>query len=103
MSSYYAEVYAIVSLIPSGKVASYGQVAKLTSRPRAARQVGYAMAALKEDSEIPWHRVVNARGEISSRMIDEYEDFQRYLLEEEGVEFGLKGRIDLHIYRWEPA
>jgi methylated-DNA-protein-cysteine methyltransferase-like protein len=100
--SYYTEVYTIVSLIPSGKVASYGQIAKLSSRPRAARQVGYAMAALSEAAGVPWHRVVNSRGEISSRQVVEYENVQRTLLEQEGIEFGLHGRINLQVYGWEP-
>lgn len=98
--SYYQEVYAIVCEVPLGKVTTYGQVASLSSRPRAARQVGYALAALPEDHDVPWQRVVNARGEISARTKSDYDDYQRELLEEEGIEFGLRGRIDLKRYLW---
>lgn len=100
MSTYYNEVYAIVRNIPEGQVATYGQVASLSSRPRAARQVGYALAALSDEHDVPWQRVVNARGEISARAKAGYEDYQRILLEEEGIEFGLHGRIDLTKYSW---
>ncbi len=102
-ASYFAEVYSIVRLVPPGKVSSYGQIAKMTSRPRAARQVGYAMAALDDESDVPWHRIVNSRGEISTRATGEYESVQRYFLEEEGVEFNSKGRINLQKYGWKPT
>jgi len=98
--SYYQEVYAIVCEVPLGKVTTYGQVASLSSRPKAARQVGYALAALPEYHDVPWQRVVNARGEISARSKSGYDDYQRALLEEEGVEFGLHGRINLKQYLW---
>ena len=101
MHSYYQDIYATVALIPEGKVATYGQIAHLIGLPRHARQVGYALAALPEDNEIPWHRVVNARGEISARAKPGYEDYQRILLEEEGVEFRVDGRIFLNIYQWD--
>lgn len=98
--SYYHEVYEIICSIPLGVVSTYGQVASLSSRPRAARQVGYALAALPEDNNVPWQRVVNARGEISARSKPGYDDYQRNLLEAEGIEFGLHGRIDLQHYLW---
>jgi len=101
MTNIYHEVYKVVSLIPEGKVATYGQIARLVGRPRHARQVGYALAALPEEHDVPWHRVVNSKGEISVRSSSDYESYQRILLEEEGVEFGLKRRIKLHIYQWE--
>lgn len=67
MSSNYQEIYAIINDIPEGHVATYGQIARLLKRPHGARQVGYALAALRDDNDVPWHRVVNARGEISQR------------------------------------
>lgn len=91
----------MVCLIPEGRVATYGQIARLVGRPRHARQVGYALAALPEEHEVPWHRVINAKGEISARSSPGYEDYQRILLEEEGVELGLKGRIKLSVYQWD--
>lgn len=91
----------MVCSIPEGKVASYGQIARLIGRPRHARQVGYALAASPEEHEVPWHRVVNAKGEISARSKAGYEDYQRILLEEEGVEFNPAGRVYLTIFLWD--
>jgi len=101
MSNIYQDIYLTVSLIPKGKVATYGQIARLVGQPRHARQVGYALAALPEEHEVPWYRVVNAKGEISARSKPGYEDYQQILLEDEGVEFGLKGRIQLRLYQWD--
>lgn len=102
MSEGYREIYEVVSRIPSGRVASYGQVAALAGRPGHARQVGYALYALPEDSEVPWHRVINARGEVSPRAEPGRDGYQRHLLEEEGVAFDSKGRADLGRFRWRP-
>jgi len=99
--SLFQQIYQVVQLIPEGKVATYGQVARLIGRPRHARQVGYALAALSEDHEVPWHRVINAKGEVSARAYADYENYQRLLLEDEGVEFGLHGRVSLKLYQWD--
>ena len=80
---------------------TYGQVAKLAGIPGQARQVGYALSALN-DNDIPWHRVVNAKGEISGRSNSDYERLQRMLLEEEGITFDADGKISLAKYRWNP-
>lgn len=99
----YAAVYAVVARIPKGRVATYGQVAQLAGLPRSARFVGYALSALT-DQKIPWHRVVNARGEISPRSAGHDAcEFQRLRLEKEDVHFDRDGRIDLHRYRWRPG
>lgn len=82
-------------------MATYGQIARLINQPRHARQVGYALAALPEEHEVPWHRIVNAKGEISARAKAGYEDYQRILLEEEGVEFSPGGRINLSLFLWD--
>jgi methylated-DNA-protein-cysteine methyltransferase-like protein len=97
----YQSIYNLVRCIPEGRVATYGQIAELAGRPRQARQVGYALAALTDD-DVPWYRVVNARGAISSRATG-CEDFQRILLEEEGVKFSMEGRISLSLYGWKPG
>lgn len=100
-ASSYARIYAVVRRIPKGRVATYGQVAELAGLPGAARQVGYAMAALR-DGSTPWHRVLNARGEISPRSDPGPERLQRLLLEREGVAFDAHGRVLLAEHLWQP-
>ena len=89
--------------IPAGKVATYGQIAGLAGFPDHAREVGYALAGLPEESALPWQRVINARGEVSPRREPGRDAYQRHLLEEEGVTFGRTGRIDLERFGWDPA
>ena len=100
MSDTYARIYAVVRRIPRGKVASYGQVARLAGLPGGARQVGYAMYALPGGSPVPWQRVVNAQGKVSRRRVPGAELTQRMLLQREGIRFGAGGRIPLERYRW---
>lgn len=95
-------VYRVVRRIPRGRVASYGQIAAIAGMPRAARQVGYALHALEAGSAVPWHRVVNARGEIPERGPDGIVSMQRARLEAEGVEISAGGRIDLARFGWRP-
>ncbi len=94
----YERIYEAVMRIPQGTVSTYGQIAGMAGIPRGARQVGYAMAALGRGCprpEVPWHRVVNAKGESS---IGE-EQITR--LEAEGVQFDENGRIDLKLFGWD--
>jgi methylated-DNA-protein-cysteine methyltransferase-like protein len=100
--SLYRRIYAVVRRIPRGRVATYGQVAELAGIPRHARQVGYALHALSDDENVPWHRVINARGEVSRRVEPDWEEIQRQLLAAEGVGFDLAGRVSLARYRWRP-
>ncbi len=100
MPSSYDEIYTVVCMIPEGQVATYGQIARLANRPNGARQVGYALAALQGEHEVPWHRVVNAQGKVSLRATPGYEDYQQILLEDEGVEFGIHKVISLERYQW---
>lgn len=95
-----ALIYAAVRRIPRGRVATYGQIAELAGLEGHARQVGYALHDLPPRSGVPWHRVVNARGEISPRSAGDSHELQKMLLEGEGVEFDLAGRIDLATFRW---
>ena len=99
----YPRIYAVVRRIPHGRVATYGQVAALAGLAGRARQVGYALHALPEGSPLPWHRVINARGEISPRAEPGWEGYQRHLLEEEDVDFDLAGRTDLERFGWQPG
>lgn len=103
MSDAYPAIYRVVAAIPRGRVATYGQVALLAGLPRRARLVGRALATLDEGSELPWHRVVDASGRISRRDAAPYMHLQRLLLEDEGVELGSAGRIDLDRFRWDPG
>ena len=102
LSPSYARIYAAVRRIPRGRVATYGQVAALAGLKGHGRQVGYSMHALPSGTSVPWHRVINARGEISRRSQFGEELHQRLLLEAEGVEFDWRGRVRLSRYRWRP-
>jgi methylated-DNA-protein-cysteine methyltransferase-like protein len=81
-------------------VATYGQIAELAGMDGHARQVGYALHNLPERNDVPWHRVINARGEVSPRTAGDSHELQRILLEAEGVEFDLRGRCDLKRFGW---
>ena len=96
--SLYVRIYALVCQVPSGRVVTYGQIGRLAGC--AARTVGFSMAALPGDSEVPWHRVVNSRGQISPRSSGEGAWVQKLLLAKEGVAIDDRQRLDLDEYRW---
>ncbi len=103
MGDFFKKVHRIVSMILPGTVMTYGQIAAMIGSPRASRAVGYALRAVPEGSEIPWHRVVNSKGEISLRKTLQGDDdrcLQRALLESEGIIFNDSGRIDLKKYQF---
>jgi methylated-DNA-protein-cysteine methyltransferase-like protein len=101
--SLYRKIWAVVVRIPRGRVATYGQVARLAGLPRHARLAGYALHALPARSPVPWHRVVNAKGEVSPRRDgSEHDVLQRVLLRKERVRFDARGRIPLAAFRWAP-
>jgi methylated-DNA-protein-cysteine methyltransferase-like protein len=104
--SFYAQVYALVRLVPRGKVVSYGQVAAWLGSPRLARAVGYALHALRferpRDRGVPWQRVINSRGRISFRGDDVRGVMQERLLADEGVEFDRDGVVDWERHGWRP-
>lgn len=93
-------IFQVVYRIPTGKVATYGQIADLAGLPRAARLVGSTLKGLPKDSKLPWHRVINAAGRISLPARGGGRN-QRERLEREGVVF-LNGKIDLREYGWRP-
>jgi methylated-DNA-protein-cysteine methyltransferase-like protein len=105
LQAYYEQVWNIVRQIPFGKVAAYGQIAKMIPPPAgveieayaafAPRWVGGAMAACPDD--VPWQRVINSQGKISER---EGAQRQRQLLESEEIIFDAKDRVDLKKYGW---
>lgn len=103
--STYDDIYAIARQIPWGRVATYGQVATLANLSGKARLVGYALYRVDlQNTDIPWHRIVNAKGEISHSSLRQGTDYlQRVRLEREGVQFSPEGKIDLRQYRWQPV
>ena len=94
MQPFTAEVVRILKEIPEGRVVTYGQVARMAGSPRAARQVVRILHTMSEKHALPWHRVVNMRGEIVVPA-DDSREFQRMLLRGEGVVFLEDGRVDL--------
>lgn len=96
----FAAVYAIVRRIPRGRVMSYGQISQLLGKELSARAVGWAMRACPTD--LPWHRVVNARGGCSSDDLPDHPGLQRALLEAEGVPFNRAGCLPIESLRWAP-
>ena len=104
-SRFYEQVYAVVRRIPRGRVTSYGRVAKMLGRPNAARAVGYALAALGSKREdrppVPWHRVINSVGRISTPDMDGSANLQAQLLRAEGVAVTEDLRVDLRVYLWD--
>jgi methylated-DNA-protein-cysteine methyltransferase-like protein len=97
VSTFFDQVYEMVAGIPYGRVASYGQIARLLGRPRAAREVGWAMRHCPE--ELPWHRVVMKDGSITGGV---WSELRRARLIEEGIAFTDDGRVDMDRCAWTP-
>ena len=96
-----AAICAVIRRIPKGWVATYGQVAAMAGLPRRARLVGHILQNLDPAITLPWHRVVNARGEVSrSPSRNGGDAIQQRLLEQEGIEFDTNNRFALERYRW---
>jgi methylated-DNA-protein-cysteine methyltransferase related protein len=96
-----AAICGVIRRIPKGWVATYGQVAAMAGLPRRARLVGYVLQRLDPATNIPWHRVVNASGEVSYSLSRNGSDaLQQRLLEKEGVEFDDRNRLNLERFRW---
>jgi len=100
-SHLYSRIYAMVRRIPSGKVTTYGRIAELVGGC-TARMVGYAMAALKRGTapDVPWQRVINAKGKISVHGDGIGNAMQRTLLEDEGIIFNAEDRVDFSRFGW---
>ena len=100
----FEKIYKLVLRIPRGRVMTYGQIARLLEDRFSPRLVGWAMHATPRDERsIPWHRVINSRGAISTgRVILAEPDRQRLMLEAEGVVFDARGHCDLNVYQWSP-
>jgi methylated-DNA-protein-cysteine methyltransferase-like protein len=100
--SFFEDVYEVVKKIPKGKVATYGQIAKILGYPRKAKIVGWALHKNPYYGEVPCHRVVNRNGESSSGFAFGGEHEQQKLLEQEGIIFDESGKINLKKYLWNP-
>ena len=100
----FEKIYRLVLRIPRGRVMTYGQIAQLLEDRYSPRLVGWAMHATPKDARnIPWHRVINSRGSISTgRVILTQPDVQQLLLEAEGVVFDERGHCELNVYQWSP-
>lgn len=99
-----SRIYGVVRRIPKGRVASYGQVASLAGLPQHARLVGYALHRLPIASKVPWHRVVNARGELSLARAGRASGIeQRLRLEREGIPVNAAFRVSINRYGWRPG
>lgn len=101
-SPFTRRVVGIIRGIPEGCVMTYGQIAACAGSPRGARQVVRILHSLSEKENLPWHRVVNAKGEIALQD-SEARYMQEHYLREEGVEVDRQGRLDLECYRYEPG
>lgn len=96
MTEFSQHVIDIINSIPSGRVASYGKIAAIAGNPRASRQVSRLLHSSSGKYNLPWHRVINSTGQIS--LVGNEGFIQRRLLESEGIEFGISGKIDMLRY-----
>lgn len=101
-TGFFEQVHALVARIPAGKVMTYGQISDVLHNVCSARYVGYAMSAAPESRNLPCHRVVNRNGEMAGGDLFGGPTRQRRMLEDEGVTFTAKGRIDLTVCRFDP-
>ncbi|WP_438313727.1 MGMT family protein [Sporosarcina sp. FA9] len=103
MNLFTERVIRIITEIPSGRVMTYGQVAAAAGSPRGARQVVRILHSMSQKYELPWHRIINAQGGISTpEKAESKGSNQKDLLETEGVIFTPNGKVDFAIYRWFP-
>lgn len=102
MEGFFKKVYSVVKEIPKGKVATYGQIAKMLNAPRFSQIVGFALHSNPDTATIPCHRVVNREGRICTGFAFGGEKAQRELLEKEGVHVSKDGTVDLNKYLWKP-
>lgn len=100
--SYYDRVYEIVRRIPSGRVATYGQIASMTGSPKASRAVGYALHFNPDPQNIPCFRVVNRFGRCAPAFAFGGPDVQANLLRADGIQVDADGYVDLEKYLWRP-
>ncbi|WP_100013067.1 MGMT family protein [Lentibacillus sediminis] len=101
MQPFTEDIITVIRKIPAGKVMTYGQISRVAGHPRGARQVARILHSMSRKHHLPWHRVINAKGEIALK--DEIRAMdQRIMLEDEGVEVTSGGRVDLGEYQFLP-
>ena len=100
-STFTERVKRLIAAIPTGRVATYGQIAACAGNHRAARQVAWLLHSSSRKEKLPWHRVINSRGGISLPISGGFEE-QKMLLEAEGIILDQKGRVNLSKYLWNP-
>lgn len=100
MSKFKEDVLEIVRMVPKGKVVSYGQVALMVGIPRAAIQVGWVLHEFGD--KVPWWRVVNKVGRISTKCMEHNANMQKKLLEKDGVKVSKDQIVNMNIYRLIP-
>jgi methylated-DNA-protein-cysteine methyltransferase related protein len=101
LKSFTERAITIINNIPRGKVMTYGQIAKYAGSPRGARQVVRILHSMSEKFQLPWHRVINSKGEIGFQDKEQFYR-QKTFLESEGVILNHKGKIDLQSYQYQP-
>lgn len=106
-TNFYQLIYLTVKQIPKGKVATYGQIAGLLGSPRSARIIGYALHIMSDDliKKVPWQRIINREGRISTTCREHSAKLQAQLLRNEGIKINIKNDqyfIDLKKYLWQP-
>jgi methylated-DNA-protein-cysteine methyltransferase-like protein len=99
MQEFTQKVIFLIKSVPEGKVCTYGTIALMAGHPKGARQVSRIIHSMARKHNLPWHRIINAKGQISLPVSQGYEA-QKALLESEGIFFGLKDRVDLKAYLW---
>src|SRR5690625_2120766 len=98
MTPFTEKVIAILKKVPHGKVATYGQIARLAGNRRAARQIARILYSMSKNHQLPWHRIINAQGKIVSPKVES----QINLLLAEGIAVNENNRVDLKIHQWQP-
>ncbi len=98
-SDFTQRIINIIKNIPEGKVLTYGFIAKIAGNPKAARQVSWVLHSSSKKYHLPWHRVISSNGKLSMSSIED-KQYQKKLLELEGIEFSGEFKIDLKKYLW---
>ncbi|WP_408006312.1 MGMT family protein [Pseudalkalibacillus sp. A8] len=101
MQPFTEKVVHIIQHIPAGKVMTYGQISKLAGNPRGARQVVRILHSMSQRYGLPWHRVINAKGEVAIQD-EEHNNEQMAALKQEGIQFNKQNKVDLSLYRYDP-